>query len=66
MLSSTKLACLSLKKEADVDSRVIPEAFPEHETGFSESQNGGFLDSSRRSFKHLNMTIVIYRNLLSS
>jgi hypothetical protein len=31
VLSSTKLACLSLKKEADVDSGVIPEAFPEQE-----------------------------------
>jgi hypothetical protein len=38
-----RLACLSLKKEADVDGGVIPEAFPEQETGFSESQNGGFL-----------------------
>jgi hypothetical protein len=43
VLSCAKLACLSLKKEADVDSGVIPEAFPEQETGFSESQNGGFL-----------------------
>jgi hypothetical protein len=51
VLFSTKLACLSLKKEADVDSGVIPEAFPEQETGFSESQNGGFFHSPRHSFK---------------
>jgi hypothetical protein len=37
--SSSKLACLSLKKEADVDSGVIPEAFPGQETGFSESHS---------------------------
>ena len=28
MILSTKLSCLPLKKEADVDSGVIPEPFP--------------------------------------